>query len=213
MKLSIATTIILLAASYDMAMADRTRNMQNIVGGDPSAEGAFPYFTAHSEFLCGASLIHEDMVLTAAHCKGIWDKVRIGVQDAFDPKDGVVRRVIKEIIHPNYRGGVNDIMLLKLESPVSIQPVAWEKSENSPSSGETLTVMGFGVTSEKGPQSSVLLQVDVLAVADSTCFSQYAGNARDVDVDVEFCAGAPKGGKDSCQGDSGEYCIEPLFLL
>ncbi len=102
-------------------------------------------------------------------------------------------------------------MLLKLESPVSIQPVAYETSENAPSSGETLTVMGFGLTSEGGDESSVLMQVDVLAVDDSTCNSQYDG---DIDVDVEFCAGVPNGGKDSCQGDSGEYCcIEQLFLL
>jgi secreted trypsin-like serine protease len=211
MKLNSAASLILLTASYDKTMADAMRNMQNIVGGDPSTEGDFPYFTAHSDFWCGASLIHEDMLLTAAHCKGIWDEVRIGVHNASDPNDGVVRRVTKEIIHPNYLARVNDIMLLKLESPVSIQPVAWETSENSPSSGETLTVMGFGLTSEKGSESSVLRQVDVLTVDDETCKTQYDG--YHVDVDVEFCAGVPNGGKDSCQGDSGEYCNEPLFLL
>jgi secreted trypsin-like serine protease len=149
------------------------------------------------------------MVLTAAHCVDMWDEVRIGVQDAFNPNDGVVRRVIKEIIHPNYSGGANDIMLLKLESPVSIQPVAYEKSKTAPEAEETLTVMGFGVTSEGVAESPVLLQVDVFAIDDSTCFSQYDGG---IDVDVEFCAGVPNGGKDSCQGDSGECCIYQLFL-
>jgi trypsin len=215
MKLSIAATIILLTASYDktMAMTNATRNMQqNIVGGTPSATGAFPYFTLLGDpFSCGGSLIYEDIVLTAAHCKR-WIggyEVFIGIEDLKDnSNEGVVRVVTKQIQHAKYWGlilglifgATNDIMLLKLDGPVIITtPVVWERSITAPSSGETLTVMGFGATSEGGYLSSTLRQVDVLAID--------AGPTCDGDRELDFCAGIPEGGKDSCQGDSGECCI------
>jgi trypsin len=213
MKLSIATTIILLTVSYDktvaMTMTNTTRSMQDIVGGSPSASGAFPYFTLHTtDFVCGGSLVYEDMVLTAAHCKGrVGDHLIIGIEDLDNDSVGVARVVTRQIVHARYFGGLlslifgdsNDIMLLKLDRPVSIQPVACATSKTTPSSGETLTVMGFGLTSEDGNSiSRVLRQVDVVAIRDSTC---------DGNRNRDFCAGVSEGGKDSCQGDSGECCI------
>ena len=182
-----------------------------IVGGFPSASGAFPFFTTVNteDALCGASLIAEDIVMTAAHCKGAFDDgVRIGVGNINDSSDGVTRQVVKEISHPNYDDitTANDIMLLKLDQPVQgIQPVAWETSTASPTTGDTLTVMGFGATSEGGVESSTLLQVDVKAVDGDTCNRQYNG---EVDLDVMFCAGVRQGGKDSCQGDSGGPIVD-----
>jgi trypsin len=178
-----------------------------IVGGFPSASDAFPYFTTVNtdKSLCGASLIHEDIVLTAAHCQGVFDEgVRIGVHNLNDPNDsGVVRMVVEEIKHSQFNEYTlaNDIMLLKLDYPVTdVQPVEWERSATAPNAGETLTVMGFGYVSEQGSISSILRQVDVQAIDDNTCFTKYNG---DIDLDVMFCAGVPQGGKDSCQGDSG----------
>jgi trypsin len=218
MKLNVATTtLLLLATTYDKTMADNVPHIRHtpiqsrIVGGFPSSTDAFPYFTttsADSEYLCGASLIYEDILLTAAHCQGAFDEgVRIGAQDSYDPNDGHFRMVAKEIKHPLYDDftTANDLMLLKLYRPVSVQPVAWERSVTAPKAGETLTVMGFGSTSEEGDTSSVLQQVDVLAVDDAKCSSQYDG---DVDLDVMFCAGVPNGGKDSCQGDSGGPIVD-----
>jgi trypsin len=216
MKRIIATTIILLTASLDktMAMTNTTSGIPEIVGGSPSASGAFPYFTLHTtDFFCGGSLIYEDIVVTAAHCKGtVGDELMIGIEDLDNDSVGVARVVTQQIVHPRYFGqglfglllgllfgASHDIMLLKLDIPVSIQPVAWATSKTTPSSGETLTVMGFGVTSEGGNfVSRVLRQVDVVAIDDSTCT---------VNRNRDFCAGVPGGGKDSCQGDSGECCI------
>jgi trypsin len=192
-----------------MAMTNTTRSMQDIIGGSPSASGAFPYFTLQTtDFVCGGSLVYEDMVLTAAHCKGrVGDELIIGIEDLDNDSVGVARVVTKQIVHARYFGGLlglifgasNDIMLLKLDSPVSIQPVACATSESSPSSGETLTVMGFRLTSEGGNSiSRVLRQVDIVAIDDSTC---------NINRNRDFFAGVPEGAKDSCQGDSGECCI------
>jgi trypsin len=218
MKLNVAATLLLLATTYDKTMADsnvprirHTPIQSRIVGGFPSTAGAFPYFTTvsvDSDFLCGASLIYEDIVLTAAHCQGVFDAgVRIGAQDSSDANDGHFRVVSKEIMHPQYDDftTANDLMLLKLERPVPVQPVAWERSATAPTVGETLTVMGFGTTSEGGDVSSALQQVDVLAVDDDKCSLQYDG---DVELDVMFCAGVTGGGKDSCQGDSGGPIVD-----
>jgi len=65
--------------------------------------------------------------------------------------------------------------------------------------GETLTVMGFGTTSEIGDISYILQHVNLNAIADDICVNQYNGV---VDPDVT------SGGKDSCQGDSGSPIID-----
>ena len=180
-----------------------------IVGGEEVDPGAYPYFTIsknfHEDYACGGSLIHEDVIMTAAHCAGAFaDGVKIGVET----KDqvGIVRQVVKEIAHPCYDDDTaeNDIMLLMLDQPVlNVQPVLWERPANALSTpGETLTVMGFGHTSFEGSLSDTLLQVDVEVMTDDVCSSQSDN------LDVMFCAGVSGGGKDSCQGDSGGPIIE-----
>jgi trypsin len=66
--------------------------------------------------------------------------------------------------------------------------------------GDSLTVIGFGATSEGGNGSDVLQEVDVPYVSDSDCRGVYGSG---FESDVMFCAGFTSGGRDSCQGDSG----------
>jgi hypothetical protein len=66
--------------------------------------------------------------------------------------------------------------------------------------GQPLSVMGWGATSEGGSQSESLLIVDVEATDLSSCNSVY-GN--EITGATQLCAGVPEGGKDACQGDSG----------
>ena len=216
MKFTAAATLFVLsitAGNVEAALRSKHPPIQSrIVGGFPSSSSAFPYFTTTDTDTpyCGASLIHSDIVMTAAHCQGAFDDgVRVGVHDFDDSSDGYARSVVREVKHPQYDDftTANDIMLLKLSSPVPsfIQPVPFETSSNSPSNREVLTVMGFGATSEGGDGSSVLMQVDVKHVDDNTCIAQYG---QDVEMDVMFCAGVTGGGKDSCQGDSGGPLID-----
>ena len=65
--------------------------------------------------------------------------------------------------------------------------------------GTMLTVLGWGVTAN-GQQSKTLQQVVVPVVNDLDCQEAYA--SQDYDA-TSFCAGFEKGGKDSCQADSG----------
>jgi hypothetical protein len=193
-----------------------------IVGGFPSASNAFPYFTTVNtdKSLCGASLIHEDIVLTAAHCHGVFDEgVRIGVHNLNDPNDsGVVRMVVKEIKHPQFDEYTiaNDIMLLKLDRPVAdVPPVEWERSTTAPTAGETLTVMGFGTVSEQGGVSLILRQVDVQAIDDNTCFTK---EFRDLYKDMSAVDWRFVGSETRhvllchCECDRVSYPKRPTFL-
>lgn len=45
---------------------------QNVVGGESASSGQFPYSAWSEAAGCGASLIWNDIALTAAHCWGLF---------------------------------------------------------------------------------------------------------------------------------------------
>ena len=69
----------------------------------------------------------------------------------------------------------------------------------------TVTVAGWGVTTEDGSSPDVLHSVDLTLLTNAQCENYgYSGDL----VDSMICAiGDLEGGEDSCQGDSGG----PLF--
>jgi V8-like Glu-specific endopeptidase len=56
------------------AKSSITRSMQldpRIVGGTPAEVGEYPWYAVPARnYMCGASLIHPDILLTVAHCSG-----------------------------------------------------------------------------------------------------------------------------------------------
>jgi trypsin len=186
-----------------------------IVGGTEATRGEFPFMislqrTSSSRPFCGGSLIGERWVLTAAHCvrgsSGQGVRVRIGHHNVRDT-DGVESHAIERVIvHPQYNGGTIDwdFALLKLATPSRFAPVALQDREieipEEASAAPLSTVIGFGATSEGGPQSDVLLKVEKPLVSHARCAEGYGA---DEITDQMICAGLDEGGKDSCQGDSG----------
>ena len=183
-----------------------TREMlQNrIVGGNQAQLGEYPYFTQWIGG-CGASLIHEDILLSAAHCNVISSKqVIVGAYEYKVAGNGAVARtIVNRTVHPNFNSNTNanDFLILKLNSPVTTaKPVTLNRNNSSPISGEDVVVIGLGDLVEGGTSPQFLYEVTVQAVDQITCNKEYSGK---IDEAIMMCAAVVGGGKDSCQGDSG----------
>lgn len=180
----------------------------NIIGGIPADPGEYPSFVkSNGYYLCGATLIWEDIFLTAAHCDdGTFDqpngKALIGATklDGSDARETIpIDRVVS---HPDYTYDSdaieNDIMLVVLKSPSTSSLSKGNADPMVPADDETVTVIGFGVTSEDGPLSFSLLEAKLHIVNFDVC---NAANGGKLSEDQHLCAAAD--GKDTCGGDSG----------
>jgi trypsin len=187
-----------------------------IVGGVPVFYPRQFQFQASLQYsngypFCGGALISSDWVITAAHCvpqQGSVGQVAIGmhrISTAASDDCVQTRTVIRRVVHPDYDSGTldSDIALLQLSEAVDYGPIALHTDSSFESAGTSVTVSGWGDTSEGGSPPDVLMHVGVPVVADEVCNTMYSGG---ITANM-ICAGITEGGKDSCQGDSGG----PLF--
>ena len=109
-----------------------------IVGGEDANIQDYPYQAAllstggWSYAYCGASIINEYWILTAAHCvegeSASNTGVRVGNSASY-AQGGTTYDAAEIITHPNYNGNTmnNDIALIRLEDPITFnnytQPV------------------------------------------------------------------------------------------
>eukprot|EP00521_Asterionellopsis_glacialis_P014446 CAMPEP_0195307882 /NCGR_PEP_ID=MMETSP0707-20130614/37935_1 /TAXON_ID=33640 /ORGANISM="Asterionellopsis glacialis, Strain CCMP134" /LENGTH=741 /DNA_ID=CAMNT_0040372135 /DNA_START=132 /DNA_END=2354 /DNA_ORIENTATION=+ len=183
--------------------------MSRIIGGDDVlSSSTYPFFVSWGGE-CGASLIHEDIVLTAAHCAPIQSTTVIvnsyKLRSSATP-GATVRSIASRVPHPDYDPSNlnNDFMILKLDEPVEstkVTPLALNDQSDTPRISEALTVIGLGVIdAATNDQPETLQEVEVDAMSSQYCRQQYGSG---MNTDVTFCAGKRGGGKDSCRGDSG----------
>jgi len=182
------------------------RTPKRIIGGEPASPGAYPAYGIPEGYLtgtnglCGATLIWEDIMVSAAHCYGAFTGFSIYLgTNQLDGTGALDTRVgLQEFPHPDYDlvSFRNDIMLIKLASSSTVMPKMWNANNGVPAGGDPVRAIGFGVT-ELGDVSNTLLQVDLSIVNSATCVANYEGG---VFPDVQMCAAETD--KDSCQGDS-----------
>ncbi|XP_068600107.1 enteropeptidase [Brachionichthys hirsutus] len=194
-----------------------------VVGGANAAKGAWPWIVSlqwRGRHVCGAALINEDWLLTAAHCvygKNIhlqWWAAVFGLHSQSDLNSAEVetRRVDRIVINQQYNRQAKqaDIAMMRLQRPVnftqSIQPVCLPSEGQDFTAGRKCFIAGWGREAEQGPLPDVLQEAEVPLVGQDQCqrwLPEYTITSS------MLCAGYPEGGIDSCQGDSGG----PLMCL
>jgi len=149
---------------------------------------------------CGGTLIGPSVVLTAAHCgKMKGRKVTIG--------GSYVRTLSQMMIHSDYDSNTKeyDFALYNLSSAIPISKsknstqIRFNSRKEVPTTGRSLTTMGYGFTSEGGVVSERLRHVNVPTWSIEDCSAIFGTSYVS---DVMICAGGEKG-KDACNGDSG----------
>ena len=177
-----------------------------IVGGQPAPAGAYPFFvhTDEANTACGGSLIHPDIVLTAASCIGLWTGDAVIGSIFYENLDGSETMPIEsENPHPDYNetSYENDIMIVKLAAPSSAPLISTNKNNFLPFTGTGVTVIGFGATSDGGEVSLALLELNIETLDFGVCQENLD---EELFPATQMCAGDLGGGLDRCQGDSGK---------
>lgn len=190
-----------------------------IAGGTLTETGDAPwYISPTGSTFCGASLIYEDVGLTAAHCgEAFFPGAAVYVGSVSRGTGDRPRRVRRVLSHPLWRSTsvtveegqqrpttshpIYDVMLFSLEEPVTdVTPISYNTDPDQPPAGESLRVLGFGKTAADADPTLHLREAAVLATDSGTCQSIYRNLYTD---GLTLCAGDPDNPVGACQGDSG----------
>jgi hypothetical protein len=231
-----AALIAVLVAAMTFAMLPASASPQDgstdfqIVNGRPAPEGAYPWMAA---FLfdggqgCGASVIGDQWILTAAHCvldeRGQPSGPNSSFSFVVDTNDwtqpGQRLTTAQVIAHPNYDPITlaNDVALIRTNELTGVTPVrlAGPGDEALQEPPASVRVIGYGALATGADGSEQLLEVDVDVVDTDPCNDALLSQGLDpVERALHVCAGNPTDdsdnpGRDSCQGDSGG----PLFAV
>lgn len=198
----------------------RPYRSSRIVGGQVSREGEWPWqVSLHirgTGHVCGASVLNQRWLLTAAHCvqdrgdrrysqADQWEAL-LGLHVQSQTNEWTVRRNVRRIIaHRHYNTDTydNDIALMELDADVTLNqnifPICLPSASYQVQAGQEAWITGWGVTREGGVPAIILQKAMVRVINSTVCRSLM----KDQVTDNMMCAGVLKGGTDACQGDSG----------
>lgn len=187
-----------------------------IISGMPAATGQFPWQVIlkkdeMDDLLCGASIISNSWVLTAAHCTYGLDSIYMQFgTNQLDDDNALSMTSTQMFIHPEYNPSNlnNDISLIQLPTALNfstnIQPINLIPSSQANNNfiGTVATIAGYGLVDDEYLENSpVLLYAQMNIINNSACTSIFGS---DVVISSTLCAQAPDGTNQSiCSGDSG----------
>ncbi|XP_032314956.1 transmembrane protease serine 11F isoform X3 [Camelus ferus] len=203
---------IRMTSSY-MPLPASSSTERIVQGMETAMEGEWPWQASlqlkGAGHQCGASLISNTWLLTAAHCfrKNKDPSQWIVTFGTTITPPAVQRNLGKIIIHENYHRETNDndIALAQLATQVefsnTVQRVCLPDSSIKLPPKTSVFVTGFGSTVDDGPTQNRLRQARVETISTAVC------NRKDVYDGLitsgMLCAGFMDGKVDACKGDSG----------
>lgn len=175
-------------------MSSPNHRASRIINGDTRVQSKSNWITAdnvsfftalgsnpYGSVFCGATLISNLHLVTAAHCIGSQ------LHSAFVGRRSTSECVGPEcvsvtidafIVHPSYSGSQtlrNDIALLRLSAPVSNTVPATVASSGATDAARSFIIAGLGATSESGGSPDVLQLASVPSVPETLCLSTDLG--------------------------------------
>jgi len=216
---------------YDHGNFSR-KDQGRIVGGDLVKNTTmFPWQMSLStgwmgylyQHRCGAALINDRWVITAAHCTYSLTSssslyVIGGFLDINDKDAAQIRSVEKIFQHSNFMPSLyeNDISLLRMDRPVvyspNLLPVCLPDLEISHTTdyykrfvGYEAFLSGWGRKWSDGPLAEQLEMVKLPIISNDECMKWYnsSGSRQFIPTYTFVCAGYQEGERDACSGDSG----------
>lgn len=177
--------------------------------------------------ICGATLISESVVVTAAHC--VWNmdikqlRIALGsLKAAYDADDDLTARyysVKAAYPHPLYFDRLgnfgSDIGIIELAERVEfdefIAPVCidWHSMYDLPSDAEPIGVVAGMGLSENGTVSDTIRVATMPIVTQKRCVDSFQTDFRKYLTFTTFCAGWHNG-TNACNGDSGAGLVIPI---
>jgi secreted trypsin-like serine protease len=210
------------STDFDEAVLRYMRNERpKIIGGRPAAPNEYPWQAslvvswiadASQAHFCGASILNNQWIVTAAHCLVGLEATDVHVVAGTNVLSSGVLRInaARLITHTGYNSNTQDqdIALVELKTPLPLGTVMQQIAPLAPQDEDRVlvvdrpfTVTGWGATAEGGRAVKDLQEVDVPFVSREACNDPLSYNGRITDNMI--CAGKAVGGQDSCQGDSG----------
>ncbi|KAM4854978.1 transmembrane protease serine 11A [Thomomys bottae] len=186
--------------------------VNRIMSGELAAKGAWPWQASLQRgniHQCGATLISNMWLVTAAHCfKSNANPRQWTVSFGTTIKPPLMKREVRRIIvHERYRSPSReyDIAVLQITPRLTfsddVRPICLPGASATLRSNSTVYITGFGALYYGGESQNNLREARVKIISNAVCKQPHVyGN--DIKFGM-FCAGFLEGIYDACRGDSG----------